>query len=170
MFPPAGALLQENGPLPFSGRGPLSYCNSNNSFRVFLPLPPALARPGIDMHPAGAALRVSGVLRLPSNAAPGGQQGLGVGGDGSHRRTLDVEIRRPAQQVLARLAAAHGGIVLSGAVAAGDRDGLAKVLPIVGAAASGIWSYKSFRPIAERIRLLLSEIMYTRLGHQLSQK
>ena len=48
--------------------------------------------------------------------------------------------------------------------------GLAKVLPIVGAVASGIWSYKSFRPIAERIRLLLSEIMYTRLGHQLSQK
>ena len=52
------------------------------------------------MHPAGAALRMSGVLRVTPDAAPGGQQSLGVGGDGSHRHTLDVEIRRPAQKVL----------------------------------------------------------------------
>ena len=58
------------------------------------------------MHPAGAALRVGGVLRVTPDAAPGGQQGLGVGGDGSHRHTLDVEIRRSAQKVLAGLAAA----------------------------------------------------------------
>ena len=37
--------------------------------------------------------------------------GLSVGGDGSHRHTLDVEIRRPAQKVLAGLAAAHGSVV-----------------------------------------------------------
>ena len=81
------------------------------------------------MHPAGAALRVGGVLRIPSNAAPGGQQGLSVGGDGSHRHTLDVEIRRPAQKVLAGLAAAHGSVVGSGAVAAGDVYRLSEVLP-----------------------------------------
>ena len=74
VFPPAGALLQESGPLPFSGRGPLSYCNSNNRFRVFLHLPPALARPGIDMHPAGAALGMGGVLWIPSNAAREGSR------------------------------------------------------------------------------------------------
>ena len=81
------------------------------------------------MHPAGAALRVGNVLRIPSNAAPGGQQGLSVGGDGSHRHTLDVEIRRPAQKVLAGLAAAHGSVVGSGAVSAGDMHRLAEVLP-----------------------------------------
>ena len=69
------------------------------------------------------------VLRIPSNAAPGGQQGLSVGGDGSHRHTLDVEIRRPAQKVLAGLAAAHGSVVGSGAVSAGDMHRLAEVLP-----------------------------------------
>ena len=36
------------------------------------------------MHPAGAALRMSGVLRVTPDAAPGGQQSLGVGGDGSN--------------------------------------------------------------------------------------
>ena len=81
------------------------------------------------MHPAGAALRVGGVLRIPSDAAPGGQQGLSVGGDGSHRHTLDVEIRRPAQKVLARLAAADGGVVGGGAIAAGDMYRFAEVLP-----------------------------------------
>ena len=43
----------------------------------------------------------------------------------------------------------------------------AKVIPLVGAATSGVWSYLSFRPMAERIRLLLSEVMYTRLGSEL---
>ena len=81
------------------------------------------------MHPAGAALRVGGVFWIPSNAAPGGQQGLSVGGNGSHRHTLDVEIRRSAQKVLARLAAAHGSVVGNGAVAAGDMYRLAEVLP-----------------------------------------
>ena len=77
------------------------------------------------MHPAGAALGMGGVLWIPSNAAPGGQQGLSIGGDGSHRHTLDVEIRRPAQKVLAGLAAAQG----SGALAAGDVYRLSEVLP-----------------------------------------
>ena len=81
------------------------------------------------MHPAGAALGMGGVLWIPSNAAPGGQQGLSIGGDGSHRHTLDVEIRRPAQKVLAGLAAAHGSVVGSGAVAAGDVYRLSEVLP-----------------------------------------
>lgn len=81
------------------------------------------------MHPAGAALRVGGVLRVTPDAAPGGQQILGLGGDGSHRHTLDVEIRRPAQKVLAGLAAAYGSVVGSGAVAAGDVYRLAEVLP-----------------------------------------
>ena len=106
-----------------------SYYNGNNSFSVFLHLPPALVRPGIDMHPAGAALGVGGVLRVTPDAAPGGQQGLGVGGDRGHVHALNVEVRRPAQQVLARLAAAHGRVVGSGAVAAGDIYRLAEVLP-----------------------------------------
>ena len=114
---------------PFPGGGPLSYCNSNNSFSVFLHLPPALVRPGIDMHPAGAALGVGGVLRVAPDAAPGGQQGLGVGGDRGHVHALNVEVRRPAQKVLARLAAAHGRVVGSGAVAAGDMYRLSEVLP-----------------------------------------
>ena len=81
------------------------------------------------MHPAGAALRMSGVLRVTPDAAPGGQQSLGVGGDGSHRHTLNVEVRRPAQKVLARLAAVHGSVLGSGAVAAGDVYRLSEVLP-----------------------------------------
>ena len=91
--------------------------------------PPALVRPGVDVYPAGAALRVGRVLRVAPDAAPPGQQGLGVVGHGGHTHTFDVEVRRPAQQVLAGLAAADGGIVGSGAVAAGDMQGLSEVLP-----------------------------------------
>lgn len=81
------------------------------------------------MHPAGLAGRVLCVLRVAPDAAPGGQQGLGVGGHGGHVHTLDVEVRRPTQKVLAGLAAAHGGIVGGSAVAAGDMYRLAEVLP-----------------------------------------
>ena len=81
------------------------------------------------MHPAGAALGVGGVLRVAPDAAPGGQQGLGVGGDRGYVHALNVEVCRPAQKVLARLAAAHGRVVGSGAVAAGDIYRLAEVLP-----------------------------------------
>ena len=81
------------------------------------------------MHPAGTALRVGGVLRIPSNATPGGQQGLGVGGDRGHVHALNVEVCRPAQQVLAGLTAADGGVVGGGAVAAGDMHRLSEVLP-----------------------------------------
>ncbi len=81
------------------------------------------------MHPAGAALRVLCVLRVTPDAAPGEQQGLGVGGDSFHRHALDVEVRRPAQKVLAGLAAAHGSVVGSGAVAAGDMQRLSEMLP-----------------------------------------
>ena len=91
--------------------------------------PPALIRPGIDMHPAGAALRVGGVLRVPPDAAPGGQQGLGVGGHSGHVHALNGEVRCLAQKVLAGLAAAHGGIVGGSAVAAGDMYRLSEVLP-----------------------------------------
>ena len=72
------------------------------------------------MHPAGHALGVGYILRIPPDAAAPGKQGLSVGGDSRHRHTFDVEVCRPAQQVLAALAAAHGGIVFGGAVAAGD--------------------------------------------------
>ena len=81
------------------------------------------------MHPAGFALRVGGVLRVAPDAAPSGQKSLGVGGDSGHRHTLDIEIRCPAQQVLARLAAADDSVVLSSAVAAGDMYRFAEVLP-----------------------------------------
>ena len=89
--------------------------------------PPALIRPGVDMHPAGLAGGVLCVLRVAPDAAPGGQQGLGVGGDRGHVYTFDVEVCRPT--LLAGLAAADGGIVGSGAVAAGDMQGLSEVLP-----------------------------------------
>ena len=52
----------------------------------------------------------SGYRTAEHNAAAPGKQGLSVGGDSRHRHTFDVEVCRPAQQVLARLAAAHGGI------------------------------------------------------------
>ena len=72
---------------------------------------------------------MSGVLRVTPDAAPGGQQSLGVGGHSGHVHALNVEVRRPAQQVLAGLAAAHGSVVGSGAVSAGDMYRLAEVLP-----------------------------------------
>ena len=78
------------------------------------------------MYPAFGAARLD---RVAAKAAPAGQQAFGVGGhvlDG-HARHLDV--RRPAQQVLAALGPAHGFVVGGGAVAAGDGHGLAKVLP-----------------------------------------
>ena len=81
------------------------------------------------MHPAGAALGMLCVLRVAPDAAPGWQQGLGVGGHNGHIYTFDVEVRRPAQQVLAGLAAADGGVVGGGAVAAGDMHRLSEVLP-----------------------------------------
>ena len=81
------------------------------------------------MYPAGLAGRMLCILRIPPDAASSGQQSLGVGRNGSHRHTLDVEVRCPAQQVLAGLAAADGGIVGSGAVAAGDMYRFAEVLP-----------------------------------------
>ena len=81
------------------------------------------------MHPAGAALRVGGVLRVAPDAAPSGQQGLGVGGDRGHVHALHPEVGGFAQQVLAGLAAAHGGVVGGGAIAAGDVYRLAEVLP-----------------------------------------
>ena len=81
------------------------------------------------MYPAGLAGGVICVLRVAPDAAPGGQQSLGVGGDSFHRHALNVEVRCPAQKVLAGLAAAHGGIVGGSAVAAGDMYRLAEVLP-----------------------------------------
>ena len=81
------------------------------------------------MHPAGLAGGVLCVLQVAPDAAPGGQQGLSVGGHGGHVHTFDVEVRRPTQQVLAGLAAAHGGVVGGGAVDAGDMYRLAEVLP-----------------------------------------
>ena len=81
------------------------------------------------MHPAGLAGGVLCVLRVAPDAAPGGQQGLGVGGDSGHVYTFDVKVCRPAQQVLAGLAAAYGGVVGGGAVAAGDMHRLSEVLP-----------------------------------------
>ena len=81
------------------------------------------------MYPPGLTAGVSCILRVPSDAAAPGKQGLSVGGDSRHRHTFDVEVRCPAQQVLARLAAAHGGIVFGGAVAAGDMYRFAEVLP-----------------------------------------
>ena len=81
------------------------------------------------MHPAGLAGGVLCVLRVAPDAAPGGQQSLGVGGHSGHVYALNVEVRRPAQQVLAGLAAAHGSVVGGGAVAAGDMYRLAEVLP-----------------------------------------
>ena len=50
------------------------------------------------MYPAGHALGVGCILRIPSDAAPGGQQGLSVGGDCRYRHTFGVEIRCLAQQ------------------------------------------------------------------------
>ena len=81
------------------------------------------------MHPAGLAGGVLCVLRVAPDAAPGGQQGLGVGGHSGHVHALDVEVRCPAQKVLAGLAAADGGVVGGGAVAAGDMYRLTEVLP-----------------------------------------
>jgi len=81
------------------------------------------------MHPAGLAGGVLCVLRVAPDAAPGGQQGLGVGGHSGHIHTFDVEVCRPTQQVLAGLTAADGGVVGSGAVAAGDMYRLSEVLP-----------------------------------------
>ena len=52
-----------------------------------------------------------------------------VGGDSRYRHTFDVEVRCPAQQMLAGLAAAHGSVVGSGAVSAGDMHRLSEVLP-----------------------------------------
>ena len=81
------------------------------------------------MHPAGLAGGVLCVLPVAPDAAPGGQQGLGVGGHGGHVHALNVEVRCPAQQVLAGLAAAHGGVVGGSAVSAGDMYRFAEVLP-----------------------------------------
>ena len=81
------------------------------------------------MHPAGLAGGMLCVLRIPPDAAAPGQQSLGIGGDCRYRHTFDVEVRCPAQQVLATLAAAHGGVVFGGAVAAGDMYRFAEVLP-----------------------------------------
>ena len=81
------------------------------------------------MHPAGLAGGVLCVLRVAPDAAPGGQQGLGVGGHGGNRHALHPEVGGFAQQVLAGLAAADGGIVGGGAVAAGDMYRLSEVLP-----------------------------------------
>ena len=81
------------------------------------------------MHPAGLAGGVLCVLRVAPDAAAPGQQGLGVGGHSGHVHALNVEVRRPAQQVLAGLAASHGSVVGGGAVAAGDVYRLAEVLP-----------------------------------------
>ena len=81
------------------------------------------------MYPAGHALGMLCILRVPPDAAAPGKQGLRIGGDCRYRHTFDVEVCRPAQQVLARLAAAHGGIVFGGAVAAGDMYRFAEVLP-----------------------------------------
>ena len=81
------------------------------------------------MHPAGHALGVGYILRIPPDAATPGKQGLRIGSDCRYRHTFDVEVRCPAQQVLAALAAAHGGIVFGGAVAAGDVYRFAEVLP-----------------------------------------
>ena len=81
------------------------------------------------MHPAGLAGWVLCVLRIPPDAAAPGKQGLGVSGHGGHVHALNVEVCRPAQQVLARLAAAHGSVVGSGAVSAGDMYRLSEVLP-----------------------------------------
>ena len=91
--------------------------------------PPTLIRPGIDVHPAGLAGGVLCVLRVAPDAAPPGQQGLGVGGHSGHVYIFDVEVCRPTQQVLAGLAAADGGVVGGGAVAAGDMYRLSEVLP-----------------------------------------
>ena len=65
------------------------------------------------MHPAGHALGMLCILQVPPDAAAPGKQGLRIGGDSRHRHTFDVEVRCPAQQVLAALAAAHGGIVFA---------------------------------------------------------
>ena len=81
------------------------------------------------MHPAGLAGGVLCVLRVAPDAAPGGQQGLGVGGDRGHVHALNGEVCCPAQQVLAGLAAADSGVVGSSAVAAGDMHRLSEVLP-----------------------------------------
>ena len=81
------------------------------------------------MYPAGHALGMLCILRVPPDAAAPGKQGLSVGGDSRYRHTFDVEVRCPAQQVLAGLAAADGGVVGGGAVAAGDMHRLSEVLP-----------------------------------------
>ena len=77
------------------------------------------------MHPAGLAGGVLCVLRVAPDAAPSGQQGLGVGGDRGHVHALNVEVRRPAQQVLAGLAAADGGVV------GGTGDGKSTLMQLI---------------------------------------
>ena len=78
------------------------------------------------MHPA---LGASGLDRVAANAAPAGHQALGIGGNGQRVGVLHLNVRCPAQQVLAALGSTHGRVVGRRAVPAGDRDGLAKVLP-----------------------------------------
>ena len=113
------------------------------------------------MHPSGHALGMLCVLRIPPDAAPGGQQSLGVGGDCRHRHTFDVEVRRPAQQVLARLAAAHGSIVFGGAVAAGDMYRFTEVLP------DALQQHHQLVIDEDGVAALAAELAYLEAGREL---
>ena len=88
--------------------------------------PPALVRAGVYVHPA---LCPACLDRVAAHAAPAGHQAFGVGGHSQRVSILHLNVRGPAQQVLAGSGAAHLCVVAGGAVAAGDGHGLAEVLP-----------------------------------------
>nr|DAF18389.1 MAG TPA: hypothetical protein [Caudoviricetes sp.] len=88
--------------------------------------PAGFIGPGVHMHPA---LGPACLDRVAAHAAPGGHQALGVGRHDQRVGVGHLDVRRPAQQVLAGLAAAHGSVVCRRAVSAGDGHRFAEVLP-----------------------------------------
>ena len=71
----------------------------------------------------------SGPGRVPADAAGAGQAGLCIGGQLLHRDALHPDVGSAPIQMLAVGGPAHGFVVGSGAVAAGDVYRLAEVLP-----------------------------------------